>query len=248
MIRKEVLEARWKVITFAVLALLVSGGNVVIYPLLQSSTHGGVASALQGLVQQTVTAPFTAFVWQSWFVTNGPIILGIFAALLGGGLIASEVSKGTLFFLLSKPVSRERLLLTKYVVSAGLLLAVSVISSIVFAIVSIIVGHPQEVLQLLVATGLLWLATLFPLGLSLFFSVMLPDNLRPVVFSLLITVVFTWLPTILPHGLVWSLWHYWSSPNVYLTGSFPLQEYLVCLVTASIPLIAALVVFRHKAY
>ncbi len=245
---KELLEARWKIITFALLALLGSAGNVAFYPLHQSPANGRVTFPLPGLVQEPLTTPFNAFVWETWFVTNGPFILGIFAAILGGGLIANEVSKGTLFFLLSKPVSRERILLTKYGVSAGLLLVVSVISSIAIAIIGIVMGHPQDVLSLLVATGLLWLAALFPLGLSLFFSVVSPDSLRPVVFSLLITVAVALLPSILPHGLNWSLWHYWGSLDAYLRGSFPLKEYLVCLVTAMVPLLAAIVVFRRKAY
>jgi hypothetical protein len=89
---------------------------------------------------------------------------------------------------------------------------------------------------------------LFPLGLALFFSVTSPDSLRSVVFSLLITTALVLLPTVLPNGLDWSLWHYWSSLDAYLTGSFPLKEYLVCLVTALVPLLAALIVFRRKAY
>jgi len=121
-------------------------------------------------------------------------------------------------------------------------------SSLVIAITCAVLGRPQNMLFLLIATGLLWLATLFPLGLSLFFSVLLSDSLRSVMFSLLITVMFALLPEILPHGMDWSLRHYWSSLDAYLSGSFPLKEYLVCLVMAIVPLTAALAVFRRKAY
>ena len=58
---KEVLEARWKMITFAVLALLVSAGNVAFYPLHQSSVDGRVAFPLQSLMQEPLTTPFNAF-------------------------------------------------------------------------------------------------------------------------------------------------------------------------------------------
>jgi len=247
---KELLEARWKVITFALLALIGSAGNVAFYPfnMTQPAADSDVPSTLQNLVPEHLANTFNAFVWERWFATNGPFFLGLFAAILGGGLIANEVSKGTIFFLLSKPVSRERILLTKYGVSAGLLLAVSVMSSMALAIMSIVLGHPQDLLHLLIATALLWLAALFPLGLALFFSVVSPDSLRPVVFSLLITVALALLPAVLPNGLDWSLWRYWNSPAAYLTGSFPLKEYLVCLVMAVVPLLAALIVFRRKAY
>lgn len=203
---------------------------------------------LQNLLPERLTNNFNVFVWEHWFATNGPLFLALFAAILGGGLLANEVSKGTIFFLLSKPVSRDRILLTKYGVSAGLLLAVSVLSSVALAVTSIALGHPPALLQLLVATGLLWLATLFPLGLALFFSLISPDSLRPVAFSLLITLALILLPAILPNGLNWSLGYYWSNLDAYLTGSFPLKEYLVCLVAAAVPLFAALAVFRRKAY
>ena len=243
---KEVLEARWKVLIFALLALLASGGNIASYPLFQPG-NGGVSSPLQNQVQVQSAVPFATFVWPHWFETNGPAILAIFAAVLGGGLIANEINKGTIFFLLSKPVSRERILLTKYAVSAGLLLLVSVMGALAIALISSILAHPQDLLRLLVATGLLWLTALFPLGLSLFFSVMSSDSVRPVIFSLLITLMLV-LPAIVPGGQEWSLWHYWSNQNAYQTGMFPLKEYLICLFVASIPLFAALIVFHRKAY
>jgi ABC-2 type transport system permease protein len=247
---KELLEARWKLFTFTLLALLVSVGNIAIYQYGKYQLESGGASSpmFQDMTQDPLMKNFPAFVWDRWFAANGPFILMLFAVILGGGLIAGEVRKGTIFFLLSKPVSRERILLTKYAVSAGLLLAVSVISSLAIAIASIAVGHPQDLLHLLIATVLLWLAALFPLGLSLFFSLFSSDNFRPVVFSLLLTVVLLLLPVILPNGLDWSLGHYWRNEHAYLAGGFPLKEYLVCLLTALVPLLAAFVVFGRKAY
>ena len=247
---KELLEARWKVLTFTLLALLVSVGNIAIYQYGKYQLERGGASSpmFQDMAQDPLMKNFTAFVWDRWFATNGPFILALFAVILGSGLIAGEVRKGTIFFLLSKPVSRERILLTKYTVSAGLLLAVSVMNSLAIVIASIAVGQPQDLLHLLIATGLLWLAALFPLGLSLFFSLFSSDNFRPVVFSLLLTVALVLLPIILPNGLDWSLGRYWSNQNTYLAGGFPLKEYLVCLLIALVPLLAALVVFRRKAY
>jgi ABC-type transport system involved in multi-copper enzyme maturation permease subunit len=232
------------------LALLTSAGNIVIYQYANHLLESGGASSpmFQDITQDPLMKNFTAFVWDRWFATNGPLILALFAVALGSELIAREVSKGTIFFLLSKPVSRERILLTKYAVSMGLLLAVSIIISLVIAIAGIAVGHPQDLLHLLIATGLLWLATLFPLGLSLFFSIVSPDPLRSVVFSTLMLGALVMLPILLPDGLNWSLGYYWSNQSTYLASGFPLKEYLVCLFTALVPLLAALAVFRRKAY
>jgi ABC-2 type transport system permease protein len=245
---KELLEARWKAITFAVLAILICATNIVVYQVSQSAVSKQVPSSVQTLLQDHPITSFDSSVWGGWFQTNGPFILGLFAILLGSGLIASEVSKGTLFFLLSKPVSRERIMLTKYGVSAGLLLVVSVLSGIVVAVTCAVLGHPQNVLSLLIATILLWLATLFPLGVALCFSLISPDTLRATVFAALVVIVLTLLPLSLSGGLSWSLGHFWSNQQAYITGGFPLLEYLICLVTAAIPLLIALVVFRRRAY
>lgn len=248
---KELLEARWKLISFALLALLVAGLNVGSYQFVKGLmpgmlTGGSVPPGIQNLVQERL-ASFNAFAWGGWFQLNAPFVLALGAAILGCGLIAGEVSKGTIFFLLSKPVSRERILLTKYGVGTGILFAVTLTASITIEGVSIALGHPQDVLRLLVATVLLWLGALFPLGLSLLFSVVFPDIVRPLAFALVITVVLS-LPAIFPNGQDWSLVRYWSSSDAYLTGSFPLKEYLVCLATAALPLPGALIMFRKKAY
>ena len=52
----------------------------------------------------------------------------------------------------------------------------------------------------------------------------------------------------LPNGWDWSLWRYWGSLSAYLDGSFPLKEYLVCLITSAIPLFATIIAFQRKAY
>jgi ABC-type transport system involved in multi-copper enzyme maturation permease subunit len=243
---KELLESRWKVITFAVLAVLVCAANIGAYKVGQLAPSGYGFSALQVVLQEHPS--FNTFVWSSWFQVNGLFILGLLAILLGSGLIAGEVSKGTIFFLLSKPVNRERILLTKYGVSAGLLLAVSVLSSVVVAVTCALLGQPQNVLSLLVATVLLWLATLFPLGVALCFSLIAPDSLRAVIFAALVVLVLALLPLSLASGPNPSLGAFWSSQHAYLAGSFPVVEYVICLLTAVIPLAVALVVFRRKAY
>jgi ABC-type transport system involved in multi-copper enzyme maturation permease subunit len=233
---KEVLEARWKVGIFALITILVTSANSAFYQVVGNiaDRYGTVPPMFQNLIPEHLANTFTTFVWLQWFAVNGPFLLAFLAALLGGGLIANEVSRGTIFFLLSKPISRERILLTKYGVSLGLLLAVSLIGSLVLAIMGIILGQSLDLLRLLLATLLLWLATLLPLGLALFFSVILSDSFRAMACSLLITFAFVLLPASLPNGWNWSLWRYWGNMAAYLNGSFPLKEYLVCLIAAMI--------------
>ncbi len=256
MIVKEFIEARWKAIIGSVVAVLATAALVGTYNLIKNVLAGQVTGTaarqippqLQGTVQQ-LTGSFDAYVWSQWFSKDGPEILAILAAMLGASLIASEVNKGTIFFLLSKPVSRDRVLLTKYLVSALILLGVLLLSGITILIAAAIVGHPQNVGGVLISTVLLWLGMLFVLGLALLFSALFHDVLRPLIFSLLFTLLLSILGLI-PNAALngWNLTFYWSNFAAYQGTMFPLKALLICLIAAMVPVALAIPLFRKQAY
>ena len=171
----------------------------------------------------------------------------IVAIVLGAGLIAGEVNKGTIFFLLGKPISRERVLLIKYAVSALILLAISAITSIALLVTAALMGHPQNIGGVIISTFLLWLGVLFGLGLALMFSVLFKDALWPLICALVITLL-TVIPSFIPGWGSWNLISYWSDQSVYLGQGLPFKEFVICLVSALLPLILALALFRKRAY
>ncbi len=251
MVIKELIEARWKIIAGAVVVTLVSAALAATYNLIKnllvtSNVARQVPSQLQGQIQQLIGS-YDAYVWSQWFSKNGTEILAILAALLGASLIASEVSKGTIFFLLSKPVSRERVLLVKYAVSALILLGVSVLGSAALLVVTAITGHPQNIGGVALSTLLIWLGMLFVLGLALLFSVLFKDVLRPLIFALLIPLVLS-IPGYLPGWSAWNLTFYWADFSAYLGQSFPTKALIICLVAAIVPVIIAIPLFRKQAY
>src|ERR1051326_9210864 len=126
---KELIEARWKAIIGIVVCLVIAAALAGSYDLLKNlltdSTLQQIPSSLQDQVQQLL-GKYDVYVWGQWYSKNGTQVLAILAAVLGCGLIGAEANKGTIFFLLSKPVSRMRALLVKYAISAALLLVMSV--------------------------------------------------------------------------------------------------------------------------
>ncbi|HXR66207.1 MAG TPA: ABC transporter permease [Ktedonobacteraceae bacterium] len=253
---KEFIEARWKAIIGGVVAVLCAASLAGTYNLIKNLLAGQltgnaaqqIPSQLQGTIQQ-LTGSYDGYVWSQWFSKNGPEILAILAAVLGASLIANEVNKGTIFFLLSKPVSRGRVLLTKYLVSTFILLGVMVLSGIALLVAAAIVGHPQNVGGVLISTVLLWLGILFVLGLALLFSVLFHDVLRPLIFSLLLTLLLS-IPGFIPNATLndWSLTFYWSDFAAYQGTMFPLKALLICLIAALVPVVLAIVLFRKQAY
>ncbi|HEX6477563.1 MAG TPA: ABC transporter permease [Ktedonobacteraceae bacterium] len=252
MVVKEFLEARWKTIIGSAVAVIAAAALAGTYNLIKNLLAGNatrqVPSQLQGQIQQFLGS-YESYVWSQWFSKNGPEILAILAAVLGASLIASEVNKGTIFFLLSKPVSRDRVLLTKYLVSALILLEVMLLSGVAILVAAAIVGHPQNVGGVLISTVLLWLGMLFVLGLALLFSVLFHDVLRPLIFSLLLTLLLS-VPGLIPNTMLndWNLTFYWSNFAAYQGTVFPLKALIICLVAAIVPVVLAIPLFRKQAY
>lgn len=249
---KEVIEARWKAIIGVVVCIVGAGALAATYDLIQKLLAGQnvqqqVPSSLQGPVQQLLGGSYAVYVWSQWFGKSGPEVVAILAAVLGCGLIASEVNKGTIFFLLSKPVGRVRILLVKYAVNAALLLAMVVAGSVALVVTAAIVGHPQNLGGVAISTLLLWLGALFVLGLAMLFSVLFRDILRPLLFALIIAILAA-IPGFVPGWSDWSLPGYWSSQAAYLGQEFPLKALIICLVAAIVPVIVAIPLFRKQAY
>ncbi len=248
---KELIEARWKAIIGVAVCVVIAGALAGTYDLLKnllssSASIKQLPPALQSQTQQIFTN-YDIYIFGNWFGKNGAEVVAILAAVLGCSLIGAEANKGTIYFLLSKPVSRVRVLLVKYAVSAALLLAITVAASVVLLVVSAIIGHPQNVGGLAVSTLLLWLGTLFVLGLALLFSVLFKDILRPLVLSLIIAVI-TVIPGFIPNWSDWSLPGYWSSQAAYLGQEFPTKALIICLVAAIVPVIIAIPLFQKQAY
>jgi ABC-2 type transport system permease protein len=252
MVVKEFIEARWKAIIGSVVAAVAAAALAGTYNLVANALTGNATKQIppqfQSQIQQLIGS-YESYTWSQWFLKTGPELLAILAAVLGASLIAGEINRGTIFFLLSKPVSRDRVLLTKYMVSALILLGAILASGIALLAVGALVGHPQPIGGVFISTLLLWLGMLFVLGLALLFSVLFKDVLRSLVGALLVTLVLS-LPGLIPNSGVngWNLTLYWANFAAYQGATFPLKALLICLVAGVVPLALAIPLFRKQAY
>ena len=195
------------------------------------------------------------------------LILVPLAAVLGVAPISGEVSKGTIFLALSRPISRDRLLLIKYATGAGILLIVALVGSAGLIVSAHIHGYPSSsfvITNILLSAILIWLGSLCVLGTALLLSVVFGDVIRSVIATGLAVYVILKFPR---DFLNYSLWvehhrlgvperlvdrlrlpHYWSSEGLYSGDSFAVTNFLVCSIAAALPLLAALWLFRRKEY
>lgn len=233
MVAKELRDAWWKLLAAAV-AVVPSLLIVAEYLPPYESAGRVVEEFPPGIVTQ-----------QLWNVSSGGgLALGFLAALLGAALVSGETSQSTIFLLLSRPVGRARVLLTKYAVCAGILLAAAAFGHVLFLAVAFVAkGYPPglvSVSSVILSTVLLWLGSLFVLGATLIVSVAFRNVTASVIAAALVVVAY-WFSASLGVG-------YWSSENLYAGSNLAPTYFLVSTIAAAVPLLVALWLFRRKAY
>ncbi len=207
------------------------------------------------------------------------------AGLLGVALVSGEVSRSSILLLLPKPMSRDQMLLTKYVVGVVCLLVVALLGGIGIILSALLRGYPLasvEVGWIMGSAALTWLGSLFVLGVALLASVIFKDVLKTLIATIVAVYLSISIPEILRIPLELIFWtdgsgtqswakvekwyeyfgflrltNYWSFGDPYggayggPFGALQVNSWLsvvVCLVTAAIPLLAALWLFRRKTY
>jgi ABC-type transport system involved in multi-copper enzyme maturation permease subunit len=251
MIAKELIDARWKAIIGMVLAAITVLIGVFTFELAKNALNTSKLGNAPGFLGDILArlGNYDSYIWNQNYnlASNTGLILMIVALLIGSSLIANEVSKGTIFLLLSRPLSRDQIVLTKYAVGAIVLLAMNVLVGIVLILGTAISGHSVDVAGVAVSALLFWLGTLFVLGLSTLFSILFSDVLRPLALTVVVLLLLS-LPGLFPNAGDWVLPSYWASLPAFLGQEFPLKELIVSLVAAAVPIIVAIPLFRRQAY
>lgn len=246
MIVKELLDHRWKLLGGLALSLATVVGNQTLPRQLANAQDPALRAGLAEALRDPAS-----FVWDTTFnPLNGLGLMLLFlAALIGASLVAGEVTRGTIFVLLSRPLARDHLLLTKYAVGAAALLAVILaVTVLVLMLTPALLGQPLHAGGTLVSALLLWLGTLFVLGLATLFSVVLSDPLRPLALTVLVLVLLSILPSLLGLSAAWVLPAYWTNLPAFLGQEFPVWPLVVGVIAAAVPLLAALLLFRRRQY
>lgn len=190
--------------------------------------------------------------------------------LVGGDILASEATMGTYRFLVSRPVSRTKIVLSKFI--AG---SIYVLSLIIFIIiVSLGLGHllfgDGELLVfgdpiMIFARGdILWrfifvylyafLSLLTVFSLSFLFSSLVENSVGPIVATMAVIIVFFIITNI--NIEVLEIFHpylftsYMGNWNIFLTEKIDIQKLFISVSVLLIHiigfLVASLVIFNKK--
>ena len=189
---------------------------------------------------------------------GGGVALALLAILLGAPAVSEEVSRGTIFLLLSKPRSRVRTLLIKYTTSAAILLLASVFGHAALVAAAIVKGYPLGLLNLggmILSTVLMWLGSLSVLGIAIACSVLLRGALICVAAAFVATyVIFYVLPSyaedLVPYEKLEMMAppYSWTSEALYAGEGMASLNFLSCFLVAAALLGVSLWLFSSRAY
>jgi ABC-2 type transport system permease protein len=251
---KEWQEARWKFVVGTILFLALVAANLPPYRFILMNIEIPPPPMMPDdsspPLWEQVSDPLEWAITNLWFsYAAGKSVLALLAVVLGIGFVSGEVSRGTIFLLLSKPLGRVRVFLVKYLVGALVLLAVAALGSIGLIVVENIYGWPVGSLSALgvsLSTLLMWLGGLFIFGVALLASVAFGDAIRSTSVALLAGLLTFRIPVAtgddglnpLPQTL--ALPDFWHDPTLFAGEKLVPASFLICAIAAVVPFFAAL--------
>lgn len=245
-LKKELIEyARTYKLLIMLLVFAILG---ITNPLIAKLTPELVASFLPEGMSMTIPEPSALDSWAQFFKNTqqmGMIVL----VLVFSGVLASEVSKGTLVNLLTKGLSRQAVIVAKYLAML-LVWTVSVAASALLTLVYTVFLFPgDQVHHLLVAILCMWLFGAFLLALLLSSSTLVQGNYGGLLLTGLAIVVLMML-NIIPGAMKYNPIALAARNMELVAGAMgPTSIYPAAAVTtmATVGLMGlAVLVFRRK--
>ncbi len=247
MVAKELWEARWRL----AVGTLVMVATAISLPLI-FEWAGEMREMMEGLLlpgrwaeaMDAQLASYRLYLWANWWGKNYFQMMTILALVFGMGIIARERSSGALAYIMSRPISRGRVLAIRYAVGAASLAFISVISTLVLVVTSGLVRPEPAPWFLLQGLGQALLAVLVVFGLAVLFSALLQDQVMALV-AAGVSAIAVSIPGWIPGYGQYSLFVQMSAPRILSTGlQDPWALAVLALVVAGL-YTAALKIFEN---
>ncbi len=196
-------------ISFAAIAAIVLLIQLALY--LDGKTY--IAFILQSLERFNIEGQLLNGYFVCYFILQTLLIhVPLLIALVGGDMVAGEANMGTLRLLISKPVSRTTLMLSKFLATTVYTIMLLIWMAFLSLLVSLLVFHPgdlvvfqSEVVIQIVQSDVFWrylaafafaaLAMTTVASLSFLLSIFAENAIGPIVATMSIIIVLTILTT-----------------------------------------------------
>lgn len=178
------LDTRWRFFAGLMLLTLSAAFVALGYPNVAAMAKAAPVTA-EGALGRDIAAALAAaatydgYVWSQWFSANGSQLGSFFAALIGAGGLMAQNSAARLF-ILSLPVSRERLLGARAAAGLVQVLALALVPALTIAAVSPVIGETYSLFDALVYALCLFAGAALFFSVAFLFSTMIGNVWAPV--------------------------------------------------------------------
>jgi len=248
----KLIRDEWiKILAFTILMSAVSIVQVLFWPKIKVMVPlvlEQLPDFLQGMVGGIATEGFIFYIITQQLIKNGVIFGTGLAILLGASAISRETEAGTLELLLSRPVSRSRILVEKFVFNAVALSIPVIFSTMIAWPAAMLVNEAIDPLALLIAAIYCYLVLLVIFAFTFMIGVVLDEQMKVLSTSLALCIVMMLL-VIFEETMYFSLYGY-IYPDVlrpiFVAGRVPyLLAFAMALISASF-LVLSYLLFRKK--
>lgn len=204
---------------------------------------GGMNLEIFSTIEGFISLEFLALWWL--------IIVGGYALSSAIGVVAKELEEGTLETLLSQPIKRWEIIVTRFVLNAIYLAFLSFFTVGCLAFFGNIYDIKLNISGLIIAGFAGFLFFLLMFTFTLFLSLILKDRGKAVIISLTFFIVshllnaFSDFTKTIERFRPLSLFNYYR-PHEYLKGEFSWSHSIIFIVLIILLLIGSLLAFRKK--
>lgn len=251
LVKKELREQRWLLITGVLLMTVIGVASAATYylletfkPLVEAFLEGPLLEELRFIMSD-----YTTYLWSQWNPKNLLQIGTILAILAAAPAVAGEWNRGSLEFLLSRPLRRRTILFSK-AISGIVVISITIWLSTLLMLLTAALTGPEPVAwgKLLGATALTNAGLLLVYCLALLCSVFFNDSIKAGATAAGILFVYSSLGLFTPTRMLSFFYHMrgWQ----WFTGQspYPWLELVVLVAMAAAVFCLAAVIFEKREY
>lgn len=173
LIRKEMLQMRWILIIGIIFGLALAVIIVATFHYIEQIMTDIPAELLEALSRYEATrellfifGDYSLYVWSQWNAKNLLQAGALFAIIIAAFQFAGEISRRTIAFYLTRPLTRRQGYLAKIAAGFLIILTIFVIGTLFIYIASTLAGHSADWARLTAAlfASLIWLTAYYLLA------------------------------------------------------------------------------------
>jgi len=260
--------SQWAIMAWAVFLVLYGVLILLLYPAIQESSGKVLQDYLRSLPEGMLNAmgltksaldrilSKEGYSLGGWLSTEyliwWPVMAGIYAFIFGSGTVAREVERGTMELLLSHPISRSQVVVSKFVSFLAItgLLVVSTVAGIAAGL--LLIGGDVDLVRVFLAVLQGGMAVVCIASYSLLISCLTLDPRKAMAVAggtmagLYILNLIRPLLDSFPWIVKLSLFSYYRPIDVIVQKEFAISSVLVYACVTAVCFAAALLVFQRR--